>query len=55
MPREQLDGAQVLGLTVDQHRLGPTQRVHPGFLRISADELDPSLQDARVLTGGQVR
>jgi hypothetical protein len=54
MPREQLDGARVLGLTVDQSRLGPTRRVRPGLLRISAHELNPSLDDARVLTGGQV-
>jgi hypothetical protein len=39
MPREQLDGSQVLGLMVDQRRLDPIQRMRPGLVQIGKSQI----------------
>jgi hypothetical protein len=49
--KQQLDGPQVLGPTIDQGCFGPAHRVGAIGRGIEADRTDPSAHDASVLPG----
>lgn len=54
VPKEELNGPEVLGLPIYQGRLGPPVRVRPVARLVQSQPLDPGIDDSGVLPGGKV-
>ena len=55
MPEQQLHGAEILGATVDQCRLGASNRRGAVVSSVQAQFLDPVPKNSGVLTGPEMR
>lgn len=53
VPKQQLDGAQILCAPVDQRDLGESHAV--SAVRFKADGRNPAMYDSRVLSGREMR
>jgi hypothetical protein len=54
MPKQNLHGAQVSSLLVDDRSLGPAQRMRPVVLRSQANARHPLIDEAGILAGADV-
>jgi hypothetical protein len=55
VPKQQLNGAQILRAPIDQRRLGPSHRVRPVVGAVQAQIVDPVSKVPGVLSGPQMR
>lgn len=55
VPEQQLNSPKILGLAINQRRLGPPHRVRSIGVSVKANLLDPAVHDAGALPSSKVR